>query len=106
LSIYRYERRIWLALEGENGIKQSKRISGENKEKLLEYATYLKATGKSLARQDKLVRTVKKLAELLGSIPFKEATKPDLVNVLAKVEGTDNTRSDFQSARAEPNNTS
>ncbi|MDH5782723.1 MAG: hypothetical protein OEZ35_03540 [Candidatus Bathyarchaeota archaeon] len=42
VSIYRYERRIWLILEGPHGIKHSKKISAGNKKKLLEYAEYLK----------------------------------------------------------------
>jgi hypothetical protein len=63
VSIYRYERRIWLILEGSHGIKQSKNISAGNKKKLLEYAEYLKADGKSLPRQDKLLRTLYKLAK-------------------------------------------
>lgn len=61
---------------------RSNRQKKKNKKTLLEYATYLKADGKSLPRQDKLLRTVKILAELLGSIPFKEARKKDLVEVL------------------------
>ncbi len=47
MGIYRYERRLWLAVEGKEGIKKSKKIMPENKGKLLDYAEYLKATGKS-----------------------------------------------------------
>jgi hypothetical protein len=66
LGIYRYERRIWLAIEGKQGIKESKEILPENKKKLLEYAEYLKAAKKSLPRQDKLMQTLKTFATLLG----------------------------------------
>jgi site-specific recombinase XerD len=77
-----------------------------NKKRLLEYAKYLEASRKSLPRQDKLLRTVKIFASLLGPIPFKKATKKDVVNALAKyVEelartarggGSPHTTSDFQ----------
>jgi site-specific recombinase XerD len=106
LSIYRYERRVWLAINGEDGIKSSELVLPANKERLLEYATYLEASGKSLPRQDKLLRTIKIFASLLGPIPFKEATKKDVVDALAKyVErlartepggGSAHTTSDFQ----------
>ena len=105
MSIYRYERRVWLALNGEFGIKSSE-ILPANKKKLLEYAKYLEASGKSLPRQDKLLRTVKIFASKLDPIPFKKATKKDVVNALAKyVEelartvhggGSPHTTSDFQ----------
>jgi hypothetical protein len=36
LGIYRYERRVWLAIEGEEDIKESKEILPENKKKMLE----------------------------------------------------------------------
>jgi hypothetical protein len=36
------------------------------------------ADGKSLPRQDKLLRTVKILAGLLGPTPFEEANRKDL----------------------------
>jgi len=69
-----------------------------NKKKLLEYVKYLEASGKSLPRRDKLLRTVKIFASLLGSIRFKKAVKKDVVNALAKyVE---------RLARTEPNMTS
>ena len=106
MSIYRYERRVWLALNGKDGIKSSEQILPANKKRLLEYATYVEASGKSLPRQDKLLRTVKIFASLLGSIPFRKATKKDVVNALAKyVEhlarteaggGSPHTTSDFQ----------
>lgn len=95
MSIYRYERRVWLILEGPHGIKQSKQISPGNKKKLLEYAKFLEASGKSLARQDKVLRTLKKIAELLGDIPFKKAGKPDIVDVMARIKGADSTRRDY-----------
>jgi hypothetical protein len=106
VSIYRYERRVWLALNGKAGIKSLEEILPVNKKKLLEYADYLKASGKSLPRQDKLLRTIKIFATWLGPIPFKKATKKDVVNALAKyVEyltrteaggGSPHTTSDFQ----------
>jgi site-specific recombinase XerD/ribosomal protein S27AE len=111
LGIYRYERRIWLAIEGKEGIKKSKEILPENKKKLLEYAEYLKAAKKSLPRQDKLIRTLKTFATLLRNIPSKSAVKEDIVHVLATVEdhwkielshkgrpgpASDYTRRDFQ----------
>ena len=106
MSIYRYERRVWLAINGDDGIKSSEEILPANKKRLLEYAKYLKASRKSLPRQDKLLRTVKIFASLLGPIPFKKATKKDVVNALAKyVEkltttvrggGSAHTTSDFQ----------
>ena len=106
MSIYRYERRVWLALNGKVGIKSLEEIQPVNKKKLLEYADYLKASGKSLPRQDKLLRTIKIFATWLGPIPFKKATKKDVVNALAKyVEhltrteaggGSPHTTSDFQ----------
>jgi integrase len=111
LGIYRYERRLWLAIEGKEGIKKSRQIIPRNKRKLLDYTEYLKATGKSLPRQDKLMRTLKIFATLLGPISFKEATKENMVQVLAKAEdrwkselsqkgrprpASDYTRRDFQ----------
>jgi len=111
VGIYRYERRLTLAIEGPEGIRQSKLILQENKTRLLEYAEYLKAARKSLPRQDKLIRTLKTYATLLGPIPFKKATKKDVVHVMAKAEdhwktelskkhrpgpASDYTRRDFQ----------
>lgn len=106
MSIYRYERRVWLALNGKDGIKSSEQILPANKKRLLEYAKYLEASRKSLPRQDKLLRTVKIFASLLGPIPFKKATKKDVVDVLAKYGedlrrtvpggGSLHTTSDFQ----------
>lgn len=77
-------------------ICRSEKITPTNKEKLLEHATYLKATGRSLARRDKLLRTLKRLAEFLGSIHFKEASEENMVDISAKVEGSGYTRRDFQ----------
>jgi site-specific recombinase XerD len=106
VSIYRYERRVWLALNGPKGINLSEGILPANKKKLLEYAKYLEASRKSLPRQDKLLRTVKIFASLLGPIPFKKTTKKDVVDVLAKYGeglrrtvpggGSLHTTSDFQ----------
>jgi len=96
MSIHNFERRYHLLIEGPKGIKQSTEALPGNKKTILEFTTYLEATGKSLPRKIKLLFTLKKLAELLGPISFKEATKKDLVNVLAKVKGSDHTRSDFQ----------
>jgi site-specific recombinase XerD len=106
VSIYRYERRVWLALNGKDGIKSSEKILSANKKRLMEYAKYLEASRKSLPRQDKLLRTVKIFASLLGPIPFKKATKKDVVDVLAKYGeglrrtvpggGSLHTTSDFQ----------
>ena len=111
MGIYRYERRLWLAVEGPEGIKKSKTIIPQNKKLLLNYAEYLKATGKSLPRRDKLVRTLKIFATLLGPIPFKLATKENMIQILAKAEdhwmselskkgrpgpASDYTRRDFQ----------
>lgn len=106
MSIYRYERRVWLALNGKHGIKSSEQILPANKKWLMEYAKYLEASRKSLPRQDKLLRTVKIFASLLGPIPFKKATKKDVVDVLAKYGeglrrtvpggGSLHTTSDFQ----------
>jgi len=93
LSIYHFERRIQLALDL---ICRSEKFTPTNKEKLLGYATYLKATGRSLPWRDKLLRTLKRLAEFLGSIHFKEASGENMVDILAKVEGSDCTRRDFQ----------
>lgn len=102
---------MWLAIEGPEGIKESKEILQENKTKLLKYAEYLKAARKSLPRQDKLIRTLKTFATLLGSIPFKKTAKEDIVYVMAKAEdhwnaelsrkgrpgpASDYTRRDFQ----------
>jgi integrase len=103
LGIYRYERRIELALMD---ILYSEKIIPDNKQKLFGYRILLEASGKSLPRQDKLMRTLKIFATLLGPIPFKKATKKDVVNALAKyVEelaraarggGSPHTTSDFQ----------
>ena len=82
MSIYRFDRRIGLILEGPHGIKQSKEIIPENKKKLFECEEYLRAKGTSFPRQDKLLRTLKKLATLLGSIYFKEARAKDHQTVL------------------------
>jgi len=41
------------------------------------------------------VRTLKRLAEFLGSIYFKEASGENMVDILAKVEGSGYTRRDF-----------
>jgi len=95
MSSYNFERRLFLAVDGPSGIKQSQKVSEENKKTLLEFATYIKATGKGLSRQVKLLLTLKRLAELLGAIPFKKATKNDLISSVAKVGGSDYTRSDF-----------
>ena len=100
MSIYRYERRLFLVIDGPNGIKASKDIIRENKKKLLEYAEYLKADGKSLPRQVKLLMTLKKIATWLGPISFKKASEKDMISVLAKVEGSDHTRVDFQKIKA------
>lgn len=101
--MYKFERRVELAVEG---IKESSEISPANKDALLEYSQFLKASGKSLGRQDKLLRTTKIMAELLGAVPFKEAAKKDLVRVVAdyirQVEArtgrkiSSHTRSDFK----------
>jgi hypothetical protein len=111
LGIYRYERRLLLAIEGKEGIKKSDEIIPGNKRMLLDYAEYLKATGKSLPRQDKLMRTLKFFATLLGPLPFRAATKENMVQVLARAEdhwkielskkgrsgpASDYTRRDFQ----------
>lgn len=103
MSIYRYDKRVASAIKG---VKASEKITSANKRTILEFTTYMVADGKSLPRQDKLLRTVKILAELLGPIVFKEATKKDLVQVLAKYEAqvtrrtgkpaSDHTRSDFK----------
>jgi hypothetical protein len=53
LSIYRYERRVWLALNGKDGIKSSETILPANKKKLLEYAKYLEARASLWARFQK-----------------------------------------------------
>jgi integrase/recombinase XerD len=102
LSIYRYDRRVELAV---NGIKGSEKILESNKKVLLEYAKYLKASNKSMPRQDKLLRTTKIFATLLGPVPFKEASKNDVINVLAEYSeqlkrakpsgGSQHTTSDF-----------
>ena len=86
MGIYNYERRLHLVLDGPNGITQSEAISPENKEKLLEYSTYLKASGKSLPRQIKLIMTMKKLSVLLGSTSFRDATRRDMEALLAKFD--------------------
>ena len=84
MGIYRYERRLWPIVEGPEGIKKSETIIPPNKKLLLNYAEYLKDTGKSLPRLDKLVRTLKIFAVFLGLIPFKLATKENMVQILAK----------------------
>jgi hypothetical protein len=60
-GIYRYEKRIELAVRD---IKASSktipvRIIPENRDVILRYLTFLRGSGRSLARQDKLLRTVK-----------------------------------------------
>src|SRR4030042_6905826 len=65
-------------------IKKSETSIPPNKKLLLNYAEYLKDTGKSLPRLDKLVRTLKIFAVFLGLIPFKLATKENMVQILAK----------------------
>jgi integrase len=80
MGIYRYKRRIELALMD---IWYSEKILPQNIEQLLDYWRFLDASGKSLPRQDKLMRTVKIFSSLLGPIPFKKATKKDLVRVFA-----------------------
>jgi hypothetical protein len=77
---------VWLAINGEDGIRSSEQILPANKKRLLEYARYLEASRKSLPRQDKLLRAVKIFASLLGPIPFKKATKKDVVDVLARAD--------------------
>lgn len=91
---------------GPDWIKSSEQILPANKKKLLEYARYIEASRKSLPRQDKLLRTVKIFASLLGPIPFKKATEKAVVDVLAKYGeglrrtvpegGSLHTTSDFQ----------
>jgi integrase/recombinase XerD len=114
-GIYRYEKRIQLAVKcinpsPETGQKRRKtqpaKIIPENRDIILRYLTFLKGSGRSLARQDKLIRTVKKLAELLEPTPFRKATRQDLEEVMAKatmgkkgkhqVRVTDYTFRDFQ----------
>ena len=40
MGIYRYERRLWLAIEGKQGIKKAEGILAENGKTLLEYAEF------------------------------------------------------------------
>jgi site-specific recombinase XerD/ribosomal protein L40E len=105
-EIYGYQHRLELVLTGPHGIKESKEISEANKEALLDYHTFLKTRRLSLPRQEKLMKALKRLAELLRSKQFKEVTREDLEKLIgnlkprrkgsSKKELADSTLRDFQ----------
>jgi len=74
---------LWLVVEGPHGIKQSRKIVPENEEALLRYAMYLKATGKSLPRQCKLLMTLKKLA-IFPSSETEKGTDAEPIRITGK----------------------
>jgi integrase len=87
-DIYGYTRRLELVLKGPHGIKQSKEISESNKETLFKYHTFLKTKELSLPRQEKLMKALKRLAELLGNKPFKDATREDMEQIIGNLKPT------------------
>jgi site-specific recombinase XerC/ribosomal protein L40E len=105
-EIYGYEHRLELVLTGPHGIKESKDILKANKKVLLEYHTFLKTRRLSLPRQEKLMKALKRLAELLGSKQFKDVTREDMEKLIGNMkpkrkgssrkELADSTLRDFQ----------
>ena len=81
--IYGYSRRI------ENELKKlGQRVGERNREVLLRFYRHMVAEGLSKARIWKCLSTLRRLAELLGK-PFEEATKDDIVELIAKIERRD-----------------
>lgn len=105
-EIYGYQHRLELVLTGPNGIKESKEISETNKAMLLSYHTFLRTKSLSLPRQEKLMKALKRLAELLGSKQFKDVTREDMEKLIGNLrpkrkgssskELADSTLRDFQ----------
>lgn len=105
-EIYGYQHRLELVLMGPHGIRESKDILEANKKVLLDYHTFLKNRRLSLPRQEKLMKALKRLAELLGSKQFKDASREDMEKLIgnmkpkrkgsSKKEFADSTLRDFQ----------
>ncbi|MFH1229558.1 MAG: site-specific integrase [Candidatus Aenigmatarchaeota archaeon] len=82
LEIYNYDRRIETIL---GRIKDSS-IDQKSKDQILEFYMDSLARGLSKARAFKYLYTVENLAKFLG-IPFGEATKEDIAELVRKIEG-------------------
>jgi site-specific recombinase XerC/ribosomal protein L40E len=105
-EIYGYEHRLELVLTGPHGIKESKDILKANKKVLLEYHTFLKTRRLSLPRQEKLMKALKRLAELLRTKQFKDVTRGNMEKLIGNMkpkrkgsnrkELADSTLRDFQ----------
>jgi len=105
-DIYGYSHRLELALSGPHGIKRSKSICHANKETLFKYHDFLRSRKLSLPRQEKLMKALKRLAEILRDKPFKGATREDMEHIVGnlkpKLKGSrrselaDSTLRDFQ----------
>lgn len=70
-----YAHRLELVLTGEHGIRQCERICEANKQTLFKYHDFLMAKKLSLPRQEKLMKALKRLAELLYEKQFKSVTR-------------------------------
>jgi len=105
-EVYGYSHRLELVLAGPHGIKRSENICVANKETLLKYHDFLKSKELSLPRQEKLLKALKRLAELLGEKPFESVTREDMERIMGnlkpklrgsrKSELADSTKRDFQ----------
>jgi hypothetical protein len=105
-EIYGYQHRLELVVAGPHGIKKSGEILEANKKVLLDYHTFLKTRRLSLPRQEKLMKALKRLAELLGSKQFKDVTRADMEKLIGNLrpkrkgssskELADSTLRDFQ----------
>lgn len=105
-DIYGYSHRLKLVLTGPNGIRHSENICEANKQTLSRYHNFLKARKLSLPRREKLMKALKRLAELLDDKRFQSVTREDLERIVgtlkpkrkgsSKSELADSTLRDFQ----------
>jgi hypothetical protein len=82
LEIYNYDRRIETIL----GRIKGSSIDQKSKDQILEFYMDSLARGLSKARAFKYLYTVENIAKFLG-IPFGEATKEDIAELVRKIEG-------------------
>jgi site-specific recombinase XerD len=85
-DIYGYSHRLELALTGPHGIKRSKRICKSSKETLFKYHDFLKARKLSLPHQEKLMKTLKRLSELLGAEAFKDVSREEMEHIVGSLK--------------------
>jgi len=105
-DIYGYSHRLKLVLTGPNGIRYSKNICEANKQTLFRYHSFLKARKLSLPRQEKLMKALKRLAELVHDKQFQSVARGDMERIVGnlkpklkgsrKSELADSTLRDFQ----------